>query len=117
MVLVKNEANFERLCKLFRDGEIISDSWGPGRSGDFKNGSWHILCHLAAGSGVYRNDSNYLWISITHAGVRDEYIATVSFKIDVDNIQTIPLNSSEGSSLRGHLEIYAICASSSSFSW
>lgn len=97
--VINNEANLERLCNLFRDSEIIAGNWGPGRSGDFENGSWHILCHLAAGSGVYRNDNNYLWVSITHAGDRDEYIATVSFKIDGDNVRTIPLNSPEGNSL------------------
>jgi hypothetical protein len=103
--VINNETNFERLCRLFRDGGIISGSWGPGRSGDFENGSWHILCHLAAGSGVYGNDNNYLWVSITHAGDRDEYIATVSVKKNGDNVQTIPLNSSGGSVLIGSFKL------------
>jgi len=97
--VINNETNFERLCRLFRDGEIISNKWGPGRSGDFENGSWHILCHLAGGSGVYENDNNYLWVSITHAGDRDEYTATVSIRANGDTLQTTPLNSSEGSAL------------------
>lgn len=93
--IINNEANLDRLCKLFRDGEIIGGKWGPGRPGDFDNGSWHILCHLAAGSGVYINGNNYLWVSITHAGDKDEYSATVSTK-NGDSIRRVPLNSAEG---------------------
>ena len=96
--IIDNEANLDRLFKLFRDGEIIGGIWGPGRSGDFVNGSWHILCHLAAGSGVYINGNNYLWVSITHADEPDEYIATVSTK-NGNSIRTLPLNSAEGSAL------------------
>jgi hypothetical protein len=96
--IINSEANLDRLYKLFRDGEIIGGIWGPGRSGDFDTGSWHILCHLAAGSGVYISGNNYLWVSITHAGEPDEYIATVS-TMNGDSIRTVPLNSAEGSGL------------------
>lgn len=97
--IINNEVNLARLWKLFRDGVIIGGKWGPGRSGDFDNGSWHILCHLAAGSGVYTDGNNYLWVSITHAGDKDEYIATVSIKKNEEPVRTVPLNSSEGYSL------------------
>lgn len=96
--LVNNEANLVRLFKLFRDSAIIDNKWGPGRSGDFENGSWHILCHLAAGSGVYINGTDYLWVSITYEADRDEYIATVSLKTGAA-VRTIPLDSAEGVSL------------------
>ncbi len=96
--IVNNEANLGRLCRLFRDGEIIGGKWGPGRSGDFDNGSWHILCHLAAGSGVYIDGNNYLWVSIAHGTETDEYVATVCTK-NGDSVRTVPLNSAEGSGL------------------
>lgn len=96
--IVNSEANLARLFKLFRDSEIIDGKWGPGRSGDFDNGSWHILCHLAAGSGVYLNGSDYLWVSVTHDADRDEYIATVTTKTGAA-VRTVPLNSAEGANL------------------
>lgn len=76
--LVDNDDNLERLRKLFRDGDIIGGAWGPGNDGDFDEGSWHILCHLAGGSGVYRRPAGLAWVSITYAGTADRYEATVT---------------------------------------
>lgn len=110
--LVNNAANLDRLFKLFRDSAIIDGKWGPGRSGDFEYGSWHILCHLAAGSGVYHNGSDYLWVSITHDVDRDEYVATVSAKIG-DAVRTVPLNSTEGISLIANSKLLGFVEGSS----
>jgi hypothetical protein len=82
--------NLERLRRLFRDGRIIDGEWGPGNPGDFDHGSWHILCHLAGGSGVYRAPGGYRWAGITHDGAADRYRATVSFA-EGGAVRTVPL--------------------------
>lgn len=65
--LTNNPENVERTRKLFRDGSIISGNWGPGRDrNDFVYGSWHILCHLAAGIGVYKSGDEYIWMGLLH---------------------------------------------------
>lgn len=97
--LVNNNANLDRLMSLFRDSEIIKGNWGPGDPGDFDYGSWHILCHLAAGAGVFRNEKGFLWVSLAHASDKDEHIATVSVKENDNNIRTISLSSPEGTGL------------------
>jgi len=50
--LADNDSNLELLRKLFRDGSIIRNKFGPGNPGDFSFGSWPILSHLAGGSAV-----------------------------------------------------------------
>jgi hypothetical protein len=93
--LVDHAENVERLRKLFMDGEIISGKFGPGDPGDFDHGSWHILCHLLGGTGVFRVDEKTLWAGITHKGPPDEYQASLGFR-DANGVRTIPLNSNEG---------------------
>lgn len=80
--LIDDAGNRERLGRLFRDSGIIQGRWGPGRSGDFDNGSWHILCHLAGASGVLRNGTTNAWCGITHLKDSDSYAATVTVRAD-----------------------------------
>jgi hypothetical protein len=94
--IIYNVKNLELTRKLFRDGNIISGNWGPGRSGDFDYGGWHCLCHLAAGAGVFQSSNGYLWVAITHAGNEDKYIATISSKKSDGTILTVGLSSTEG---------------------
>jgi len=88
--LLDNAANLERLRRLFRDGAIIDNEFGPGNPGDFDNGSWHILCHLAGGTGVFGGADGPTWAAITHEPASDRYRATVSFK-DGGSTQTVPI--------------------------
>jgi hypothetical protein len=97
--LVDKAGNIELARRLFRDGTIISGRWGPGQPGDFDYGSWHCLCHLAAGAGVYLLSDRYLWVSITHAGTSDKYVATVSTRETGGSVRVIELGSAEGSNL------------------
>lgn len=97
--LVNSVENLELARRLFRDGDIISGRWGPGRSGDFDHGGWHCLCHLAAGAGVYQSGSGYLWVAITHAGNEDKYLATVSCRESDRTVRTFDLDSAEGDNL------------------
>ena len=98
--LIDNDANLELARQLFRDGAIISNAWGPGRdANDFTNGGWHVLCHLAAGSGVYRANDRYLLATITHGSAEDKYYATVNYHGNNDNFKTVMLNSAEGRNL------------------
>lgn len=99
--LVNSPDNLERLRKLFRDGQIISENWGPGNPGDFDNGGWHCLCHLVAGSGVFKMNGRYLWAAITHAGNEDRYVATVSLRETDGTVRTIEMDSAEGRNLVG----------------
>jgi hypothetical protein len=96
--LVDSPSNLERLRKLFRDGTIIKENFGPGDPGDFDNGSWHILCHLAAGAGVFARDGGRLWVGITHKGSSDEYEATVNYRIGSE-LETVRLDSAAGQDL------------------
>lgn len=96
--LVDSPNNLERLRNLFRDTKIISGRTGPGEAGDFDNGSWHILCHLAGGAGVYRLEGQYFWVGITHKESVDEYEATVTFR-DSSEIRTINLKLAESQEL------------------
>lgn len=96
--LIDNEANLEKLRMLFRDDRIIAGAWGPGDPGDFDHGSWHILCHLAAGAGVLATGAGLAWTAIAHSPVSDIYHATVTFQQGVSP-QTVPLRSAEGSTL------------------
>ena len=78
--LVDNDANLERIRRLFRDGQIIGNDWGPGNPGDFDHGSWHILCHLAGGSGALQVAEGRAWCGITHGRATDTYEASVTWR-------------------------------------
>lgn len=97
--LVNSASNIERARRLFRDGVIISGLWGPGRPGDFVYGSWHCLCHLTAGAGVYQSGRGYLWVAITHVENNDKYLATVSAREMDGTVRTVELVSAEGRNL------------------
>ncbi len=91
--------NLERLRALFRDGGLIDGRWGPGNEGDFDNGSWHIMCHLAAGSGVVQTSSGgRAWCGITHVRASDRYEATVTHR-QAGAVHTWPLAASDSRSL------------------
>src|SRR5882672_2562761 len=79
-LLIDNAGNLEKLRRLFRDGSIIENDWGPGNRGDFDHGSWHILCHLAGGSGVITAPSGRGWCGITHIASNDTYNATITYR-------------------------------------
>lgn len=96
--LTDSPANLQSLRSLFRDGTIINDCWGPGDPGDFDNGSWHILCHLAGGSGVLKTASGLAWCGITHAAHDDVYEATVTC-LREGKLVTLPLAGGEGAAL------------------
>jgi hypothetical protein len=96
--LVDSAANLEKLRKLFRDGDIIDENWGPGDEGDFDHGSWHILCHLAGGSGVLDTTSGRAWCGITHVAATDRYQATLTHR-RAGAAVTVALGSGEGAAL------------------
>lgn len=110
--LVDCAANLELLRKLFRDGDIIDGNWGPGDPGDFDYGSWHILCHLAGGSGVLKLPQGLAWCGITHASKGDYYEATVTFKRG-GSLVTLPLGSAEGAAVVGAAECLGFIEGSS----
>jgi hypothetical protein len=96
--LVDNAANMEKLRKLFRDGDIVDGNFGPGRYGDFDHGSWHILCHLAAGTGVLDTAAGRAWCAITHVPDSDTYRATITYRRN-GSVATVPLANGEGAAL------------------
>lgn len=96
--LVDNTANMEKLRRLFRDSSIINGNWGPGRYGDFDHGSWHILCHLAGGSGVLDTTTGRAWCGITHVPASDTYRATITYRRN-GSVTTAPLVDGEGAAL------------------
>jgi hypothetical protein len=96
--IVDNAANMEKLRKLFRDGAIVNGNFGPGNYGDFDHGSWHILCHLAAGTGVLDTASGRAWCAITHVPASDTYRATITYRRN-SSVATVPLANGEGAAL------------------
>jgi hypothetical protein len=96
--LVDNAANMEKLRKLFRDGDIVNGNFGPGNFGDFDHGSWHILCHLAAGTGVLETAAGRAWCAITHVPAPDTYRATITYRRNGSAV-TVPLVDGEGAAL------------------
>jgi hypothetical protein len=110
--LVDNTANLDKLRKLFCDGAIINGNWGPGNDGDFDNGSWHILCHLAGGSGVLNTGSGRAWCGITHLSAADAYQASLVYRRNGSAV-TVPLGGAEGSSLANGAQVLGYIEGSS----
>jgi hypothetical protein len=95
---VNNDGNLEKLRSLFLDKNIINNALGPGNSGDFDYGAWHVLCHLAAGCAVYKGATNgLLWLEISHVPEQDIYAATVTASSSSERTNTYPLDSNEAS--------------------
>jgi len=110
--LVDNANNLEKLRKLFRDGAIINGHWGPGNEGDFDNGSWHLLCHLAGGSGALVTRSGRAWCGITHLPATDSYQASVVYRRN-GTVVTSPLRSAEGFSVSDGAQVLGYVEGSS----
>lgn len=110
--LVDNPANLEKVRSLFRDGDIIRGNWGPGDDGDFDNGSWHILCHLAGGSGVLNTRSGRAWCGITHVPTDDTYQASIVHRQSTAAVTTA-LASTEGAGLANGSDVLGFIEGSS----
>ncbi len=94
--LIDNANNLERVRALFRDGAIISQKWGPGGPGDFENGGWHSLCHLAAASGVFKSASGFFWVGLSHAESIDRYEAVIACPWAAGDVERVVLGSEAG---------------------
>ncbi len=94
-LLLDTDDNLERLRRLFLDGKIIDEEWGPGDPGDFDHGGWHILCHLAGGAGIARTASGIAWCAITHVAANDTYEATITYEAGT-GVRTVSLSAAEG---------------------
>lgn len=94
--LLDDNANLERLRRLFRDGAIIAEQWGPGDPGDFDHGAWHVLCHLAGASAVIAHPGGLAWCGITHVPVSDTYEASIAFD-DAAGVLTLPVRAAVAS--------------------
>lgn len=103
--LVDNHTNVEKVRKLFTDGQIIRNCWGPGDPGDFDYGGWHCLCHLAAGSGAYKKNGSFVWAGIIHAQVEDRYLAALSSMGVGGEVLTVPLASAPAKSILGQANL------------
>jgi hypothetical protein len=110
--LVSSAANMEKLRKLFRDADIINGNWGPGDEGDFDNGSWHILCHLAGGSGVLNTRLGRAWCGITHVPADDSYQASIVYRQN-GVVVTAELANAEGTGLANRSEVLGFLEGSS----
>jgi hypothetical protein len=110
--LVDNAANLDKVRKLFRDSAIINGNFGPGNFGDFTNGSWHILCHLAGGSGVLNTASGRAWCGITHLPANDTYQASLVYRRN-GAPATVPLAGGEGAGLANGAQVLGYIEGSS----
>jgi len=110
--LADNDYNLGLLRKLFRDGAVIQNKFGPGNPGDFNHGSWHILCHLAGGSAVIELAGRKAWIGITHKGFPDVYEAAVVFR-DAGSIYVRSLKTEAGKAAAAKSELLGFIEGSS----
>jgi hypothetical protein len=94
------DENVAVLRRLWTDRTLIKgDDLGPGDTGDFDHGAWHVSCHLTAGGGVKRSaDGGILWLEISHDPSRDAYYASVTAETG-GQIRTFALDSPEGRAL------------------
>ena len=112
--VVNSLANLEKLRNLFLDKDIINNAVGPGEPGDFVNGAWHILCHLAAGCAVMRRPfGEMMWVEISHVPAVDIYTATVTVECPSEDVTTFPLGSVEGRALLGDANLLGFVEGSS----
>lgn len=88
--VVDSVENLERLRALFRDESLIGGRWGPGDPGDFDHGSWHILCHLAAGSALLDTARGRAWAGIGWDGTSGRYIATARLAT-AEGLEEVPI--------------------------
>ena len=98
--LQNSATNVRLLTQLWADRSLIrGDDLGPGDPGDFDHGAWHSSCHLLGAGGARRTtDGRILWLEVSHARIRDEYYASVTFR-DSGKPRTVPLDSAEGRTL------------------
>lgn len=78
--LLDTATNVETLRKLWLDRSLIDGrDLGPGNTGDFDEGAWHVGCHLLGGGGVRRlRDGRLAWLEISHDPSRDEYFCSLT---------------------------------------
>jgi hypothetical protein len=98
--LIDGAANVDALRRLWLDRTMIDGSdLGPGNSGDFDFGAWHVGCHIVAAGGVRRaSNGQLLWLAISHATQRDDYFASVTSETS-SGTRTYQIASPEGRAL------------------
>lgn len=103
--LLNTAGNVNALRKLWLDHNVISaGDLGPGRSGDFDHGAWHVACHLAAAAGVLKTRSGRAWIQIEYDPGRDDYFAGITAQQGA-GVATLRLDSPEGRALSEGAEV------------
>jgi hypothetical protein len=92
--------NVEALRRLWLSRTLIRGAdLGPGDSGDFDYGAWHVSCHLAGAGGVRRSaDGRMLWLEISYTPETDEYFGSVSV-MGPRGCETSRLDSAQGRAL------------------
>jgi hypothetical protein len=98
--LQDNAENVERLRRLWLDRSMIDGrDLGPGNSGDFDHGAWHVACHVVAAGGARRAaDGRMLWLELSHDSRTDTYFASVT-ATEGGGPETRRLDSAEGRAL------------------
>ncbi len=92
--------NVENLRRLWLDRTMIHGSTlGPGNTGDFDYGAWHVSCHVAGAGGVRQAaDGRLLWLEISYDRNIDQYFASLT--VDTSGqASTYPLDSPEAKAL------------------
>jgi len=98
--LVDIPQNVETLRRLWLDRTIInSSSLGPGNSGDFDYGAWHVSCHITGAGGVRQAaDGRLLWLEISYDRNPDLYYASVTAET-AGRVSTYRFDSPEATAL------------------
>jgi hypothetical protein len=81
----------KKLRKHLLNWEAIDRDGGPGAMDDGR-GCWHVFCHLAAASAIYRMPSGTAaWVGVLFDAGRQRYFAAVC--ADLDGGSSLPLKS------------------------
>ena len=94
--ILHSQNNVELLRKLWLDRDLIkANELGPGDNDEFKNGTWHIACHLVAASCVRKtNEGKILLLEILFNNTDNIYYPALTIR---ENGNIISLNSNSES--------------------
>lgn len=94
--ILHSQNNVELLRKLWLDRDLIkANELGPGDNDEFKNGTWHIACHLVAASCVRKtSEGKLILLEISYDNTTQIYRPTLTIR-ENETIKSLDIKSEE----------------------